>query len=77
MAIKTTLADYYDQAATTTEVQLRMVGVKTRDDKGAVSTEMAVVIGFMVAIAAAAGAIIWARAVSNAEAIPASVSPSP
>lgn len=52
------------------EVQLNLLGVRTRDDRGAVSTEMAVAIGVMVAVAAAAGIIFLAKAQSNANNIP-------
>ena len=57
------------------EVQLNLLGVRTRDDRGAVSTEMAVAIGVMVAIAAAAGIIFMAKAQSNANNIPDTVQP--
>lgn len=48
---------------------------RKRDERGAVSTEMAVVIAAMVAIAVTAGAIFMDKAQSNAERIPDSVSP--
>lgn len=43
---------------------------KTRDERGAVSTEMAVVIAAFVAIAVVAGGIFMAKAESNAGNIP-------
>ena len=57
------------------EVQLRAVGVRTRDERGAISTEMAVAIGVLVAIAVAAGIIFMAKATSNANNIPDTVDP--
>lgn len=48
---------------------------RKRDERGAVSTEMAVVIAAMVAIAVTAGAIFMAKAESNAGNIPDTVSP--
>jgi len=52
------------------EYNLNRAGVETRDDEGAVSTEMAVVIAAMVAVAVAAGAIFIAKARTNANNIP-------
>lgn len=52
------------------ELQLRFLGLKTRDERGAVSTEMAVVISAMVIVAIAVGVIILAKARANAENIP-------
>lgn len=57
------------------EVQLRLFGVQTRNDRGAVSTEMAVAISVMVAVAVAAGVIFMAKAQSNANNIPDTVPP--
>ena len=57
------------------EVQLRSFGVRTRDERGAISTEMAVAIAVLVAIAAAAGVIFMAKAMSNANNIPDTVQP--
>jgi hypothetical protein len=57
------------------EVQLRAFGVQTRDERGAISTEMAVAIAVLVAIAAAAGVIFMAKATSNANNIPDTVEP--
>jgi hypothetical protein len=55
------------------EYNLNLAGIDTRDERGAVSTEMAVVIAAMVAIAVALGAIFIAKAQSNANNIPDSV----
>jgi hypothetical protein len=55
------------------EYNLNRAGVDTRDERGAISTEMAVVIAAMVAIAVVLGAIFVAKAQSNANAIPDSV----
>jgi hypothetical protein len=52
------------------EVTLASVGVRLRDDKGAMSTEAAVLTGVLVAVAVAAGVILIAKMRSNAEAIP-------
>jgi Flp pilus assembly pilin Flp len=65
----------WERASMMMELQLNIMGVKTRDERGAVSTEMAVVIAAMVAIAVAAGAIFMAKAQSNAENIPDTVTP--
>ena len=48
------------------EYNLDAAGVAVRDERGAVSTEMAVVIAAMVAIAVVLGAIFIAKAQSNA-----------
>ncbi|MDF1595117.1 MAG: hypothetical protein P1T08_03295 [Acidimicrobiia bacterium] len=52
------------------EVTLASVGVRLRDEKGAMSTEAAVLTGVLVAVAVAAGVILIAKMRSNAEAIP-------
>ena len=52
------------------EYNLTLAGVNVRDERGAVSTEMAVVIAAMVAIAVVAGVIFMAKARSNANNIP-------
>lgn len=57
------------------EAGLTQLGVPLRDDKGAMSTEAAVLTAVLVAIAVAAGAILIAKMVSNAEAIPDNVAP--
>ena len=57
------------------EYNLNVIGVDTRDDRGAVSTEMAIVIAAMVAVAVALGTIFIAKARSNANNIPDSVQP--
>jgi hypothetical protein len=50
-------------------------GVDTRDERGALSTEMAVLISVFVAIAVAGGVIFIAKMRSNANNIPDTVSP--
>jgi hypothetical protein len=57
------------------EYNLNRLGVDTRDERGAISTEMAVVIAAMVAIAVVLGAIFIAKARSNANSIPDTVAP--
>ncbi len=52
------------------EYNMNLVGVDPRDERGAISTEMAVVMAAMVAIAVTAGAIFIAKAQSNANNIP-------
>ena len=69
-----TIRHYWDQATTLVEYQLNLVGVTTRDEEGAVSTEMAIVIAALVAIAVTASVIFMAKVRSNANAIPDSVS---
>lgn len=64
------LRNYYDWVHFVVEYGFQRVGVDTRDERGAVSTEMAVVIAAMVAIAVAAGVIFLAKAQSNANNIP-------
>ncbi|MCB0991772.1 MAG: hypothetical protein KDB16_12380 [Acidimicrobiales bacterium] len=70
-----TLTTYYDFLHMGIEYNLNLAGVGTRDEDGAVSTEMAVVMAAMVAIAVALGVIFIAKARSNANNIPDSVSP--
>lgn len=69
-----TIRDYWEHAATLVEYQLNLVGITTRDEDGAVSTEMAIVIAALVAIAVTASVIFMAKVRSNANAIPDSVS---
>lgn len=57
------------------EAGLARLGMATRDETGAMSTEAAVVTGVLVAIAVAAGLILIAKMRSNAEAIPDNVAP--
>ena len=57
------------------ESALTRLGVAVRDERGAMSTEMAVITGVLVAIAVAAGIILIAKMRSNAEAIPDNVAP--
>ena len=65
-----TLKATYDFLHFAVEYNLTRVGIDVRDERGAVSTEMAVVIAALVAIAVAAGAIFMAKAQSNANNIP-------
>lgn len=64
------IRSYIQFAELAVEYNLTRAGVNVRDERGAISTEMAVVIAALVAIAVAAGAIFMARATSNAENIP-------
>lgn len=65
-----TIRSTYDFLRFAVEYNLTRVGVDVRDERGAVSTEMAVVIAALVAIAVAAGVIFMAKAQSNANNIP-------
>ncbi|MDY7106816.1 MAG: hypothetical protein S0880_37045 [Actinomycetota bacterium] len=62
--------DYLAHLRVGVEYNLNLLGVDTRDDRGAVSTEMAVVIAAMVATAVVLGGIFIAKAQSNANNIP-------
>ncbi len=66
---------YIDFARLLIEVGLERLGLQVRDERGAISTEAAVITGVLVAIAVAAGIILIAKMRSNAEAIPDNVSP--
>jgi hypothetical protein len=57
------------------ESTFQRLGINVRDEKGAMSTEMAVITGVLVAIAIAAGIILIAKMRSNAEAVPDNVAP--
>jgi hypothetical protein len=57
------------------ESALTRMGMDVRDERGAMSTEAAVITGVLVAIAVAAGVILIAKMRSNAEAIPDNVAP--
>ncbi len=70
-----TIRDYWEHAATLVEYQLNLVGATTRDEEGAVSTEMAIVIAALVAIAVTASVIFMAKVRDNATAIPDNVPP--
>ena len=61
-----TIRSTYDFLRFAVEYNLTRAGVDVRDERGAVSTEMAVVIAALVAIAVAAGVIFMAKAQSNA-----------
>ena len=69
------IRSYIDFTRLAVEYNLNVIGVDTRDDRGAVSTEMAIVIAAMVAVAVALGTIFIAKARSNANNIPDSVQP--
>jgi len=60
----------YDFLHLAVEYNLTRLGVDVRDERGAVSTEMAVVMAALVAVAVAAGVIFMAKAQSNANNIP-------
>ena len=64
------LASYINFYRLGIEYSLDRAGIRVRDERGAVSTEMAVVIGAMVAIAVVLGTIFIAKARSNANNIP-------
>ncbi|MDH3261272.1 MAG: hypothetical protein OEM84_09905 [Acidimicrobiia bacterium] len=61
---------YIDYTRLLIEVTLTSIGVRMRDERGAMSTEAAVLTGVLVTIAVAAGIILIAKMRSNAEAIP-------
>lgn len=69
------MSAYVDYARLLIETALTRTGIKIRDERGAMSTEAAVLTGVLVAIAVAAGVILLAKMRSNAEAIPDNVSP--
>lgn len=64
------IQSYIDFLRLGVEYNLDAAGVTVRDERGAVSTEMAVVMAAMVAIAVVLGAIFIAKAQSNANNIP-------
>ena len=70
-----TIRHYWSHATTLVEYQLNLVGVTTRDEDGAVSTEMAIVIAALVTIAVTASLIFMAKVRDNANAIPDNVPP--
>ena len=61
---------YIDYTRLLIEVTLSRLGIDVRDERGAMSTEAAVLTGVLVTIAVAAGIILIAKMRSNAEAIP-------
>lgn len=69
------MSAYIDYTRLLIEVTLSRLGVTVRDERGALSTEAAVITGMLVAIAVAAGIILFAKMRSNAEAIPDTVNP--
>ena len=54
----TTITRTWDQLNVIVEYQLTLLGVRTRDERGAVSTEMAIVVGLLAAAAIIIIAII-------------------
>lgn len=69
------MSSYVDYMRIMIEGTLVRIGVQTRDENGMTTTEMAVAIGGLVIIAAAAVVIFMAKMRSNAEAIPDNVAP--
>ena len=69
------MSAYIDYTRLLIEFGLSRLGVQIRDERGAMSTEAAVLTGVLVAIAVAAGLILMAKMRSNAEAIPDNVAP--
>ena len=69
------MTEYVDYARLLIEVGLTRLGVAVRDERGAMSTEAAILTGVLVALAVAAGAILIVNMRSNAEAIPDNVPP--
>jgi hypothetical protein len=69
------MSAYINYTRILTESMLARLGMTVRDERGAMSTEAAVVTGVLVAIAVAAGLILIAKMRSNAEAIPDNVAP--
>jgi hypothetical protein len=69
------IRDYIELIRLGVEYNLDAAGIPVRDERGAVSTEMAVVIAAMVAIAVVLGSIFIAKAQSNANNIPDTVQP--
>ena len=69
------MSTYINYIRILTETTLARLGMTVRDERGAMSTEAAVVTGVLVAIAVAAGIILIAKMRSNAEAIPDNVAP--
>ncbi|MEM7093709.1 MAG: hypothetical protein AAF567_11960 [Actinomycetota bacterium] len=69
------LKSYVEFVQLAVEYNLQRAGVDVRDERGAVSTEMAVVIAAMVAIAVVVGGILLTKAQSNANNIPDTVQP--
>jgi len=64
------IRNYYEFMNLAVEYNLNLAGFDTRDEQGAVSTEMAVVMAAMVAVAVALGTIFIAKARTNANNIP-------
>ena len=52
------------------EIQLNMLGINTRDERGGITVEGVVLTVMLTLIAAAAGAVLLAKMTSNANAIP-------
>lgn len=66
---------YVDYARLLIETTLSRAGIKMRDERGAMSTEAAVLTAVLVALAVSAGLILMAKMRTNAEAIPDNVAP--
>lgn len=64
------MTDSYWQNHAGIELKRRELGIGGDRDTGAVSTEAAIITGLLAAAAAAAGAILIAKAVSNANSVP-------
>jgi Flp pilus assembly pilin Flp len=64
------MSPYVDYTRALIEHSLSRLGLQTRDERGALSTEAAVITAVLVAIAVAAGVILIAKMRSAANAIP-------
>lgn len=70
-----TLTRTYDWLHTLIEVQLNLIGLRTRDERGALTTEMAVLMVALIGIAIIAGGLILTQMRESVDAIPDAVVP--
>lgn len=61
---------YVDWLSFGVSYNLERAGLRIRDEKGAISIELAIVVAILVAIAVAVGAVLFIRARDSADAIP-------
>ena len=62
--------DYTDWVTGSITYNLERIGVKTRDEKGALSIELTITIALLVGIAIAVGVVLFSRAQDAANSVP-------
>ncbi len=70
------IANYVDWMSFGITFNLERLGLRIRDERGAISIELAIVVAILVAIAIAVGAVLFIRARDSADSVPDAPTPS-